>query len=95
LRQHVDNRRARVAGGKVVYFVDEFFAHRAEILARLGSQTQDHIEVVATADEPETESIERRVSALIEGGFNQLVTIVAIRGGITLDTAKAVAVDFH
>jgi 3-deoxy-alpha-D-manno-octulosonate 8-oxidase len=90
LRQHVNSRRARAAG-KVVYFVDEFFAHRAETLARLGTQAQDHIEVVATTDEPETESIDRRVSALIQGGFDQPLSIVALGGGITLDTAKAVA----
>ncbi len=93
LRQQLDGRRARAAGGtgKVVYFVDEYFAGRAETLARLGAQAQDRIEFVATADEPETESIDRRVSALREAGFDRPLTIVALGGGITLDTAKAAA----
>ena len=95
LSGHVDIRRAQAtkAGGetKVVYLIDEFFADRPEIIARLGAKTTDRIEFVSTQDEPKTEAIDQRVASLIEAGFSRPASLVALGGGITLDTAKAVA----
>jgi 3-deoxy-alpha-D-manno-octulosonate 8-oxidase len=95
LPEHVNNRRARAAAAgresTVVYIVDEFFADRPGILARLGAEAHDRIEFVSTGNEPETESIDRRVAGIVEAGFAKPATLVGLGGGITLDTAKAVA----
>lgn len=76
---------------RVVYVIDEFFADKPKILARLGAEASDRIEFVSTQDEPKTESIDDRVTALVEAGFSRPATIVGVGGGITLDTTKAVA----
>ena len=95
LPKHVNARRARATGtggeNKVVYIVDEFFSDRPETLARLGAESRDRIEFVSIRDEPKTESIDQRVAGLIGAGFSKPATIVGLGGGITLDTAKAVA----
>lgn len=95
LPKHVGTRRdcAAKAGGerKVIYIIDEFFSSQPDILARLGAESQDRIEFVSTQDEPKTESIDQRVAGLIDAGFSRPATIVGLGGGITLDTAKAVA----
>jgi 3-deoxy-alpha-D-manno-octulosonate 8-oxidase len=93
LCSHIDRRRTRAeeANRKVIYFVDEFFCNRTEILSRLGALPEDRIEFVTTAHEPETESIDNRILELRNAGFEKPLTIVALGGGITLDTAKAAA----
>jgi 3-deoxy-alpha-D-manno-octulosonate 8-oxidase len=95
VKVHVDKRRGMARGNgtdmRAVYFIDEFFRDRNETIARIGAGDGDRVEFVETADEPETESIDRRVAALHSAGHTQPCTIVAIGGGITLDTAKAVA----
>ncbi len=85
--------RSREAGGdgKAVFIVDEFFADRPDTLAQLGAGPGDRIEFIPTADEPKTDAIDRRVADLKSAGFSAPATIVGMGGGITLDTAKALA----
>jgi 3-deoxy-alpha-D-manno-octulosonate 8-oxidase len=53
--------------------------------------TRDRICFVSTIEEPKTDTIDLLVEALISEGFSTPATIVGMGGGITLDTAKAVA----
>lgn len=82
---------ASTAEKKVIYVVDEFFANQSEIMAKLRPDSQDHIEFISTQHEPTTDGIDRLVCRLIESGFSKPAAIVGLGGGITLDTAKAVA----
>jgi len=79
------------AEAKVVFIVDGFFEKKPDMMARLGAEAQDCIEFVSTIDEPTTLGIDERVARLIETDFSKPATIVGLGGGITLDTAKAVA----
>lgn len=92
---HVDKRReiAREAGAddRAVYLVDEFFESSEGFVSLLGSRHEDHVAYVGTADEPTTDSIDKLTAKLIAEGFSNPATIVGVGGGITLDTAKAVA----
>ncbi len=95
LPRHVQARRVQSAktGGesKVLFIIDEFFSGRPDILSRLGAEPRDRTEFVLTRDEPKTEAIDQLVAELVGAGFSRPATIVALGGGVTLDTAKAVA----
>lgn len=95
LKQHLDKRReiARARGEPtcVVFVVDEFFVGSELVREYLGIEAKDHIEFVTTVDEPKTDGIDRIVERLKTSGFSKPATIVGMGGGITLDTAKAVA----
>lgn len=95
LPRHVSRRRQVSAqeGGdpRIVYIVDGFFAERDEVLGRLGLEAGDRTEFVATEDEPTTDGIDALVARLCADGYRRPAAIVALGGGITMDTAKAVA----
>lgn len=95
LSAHVAVRRQLAAGSGrsvgVVYLVDSFFVGRSEIVGRLGSAPGDCIEFVETEKEPTTDGIDRLVARLKASGFGDPATVVGVGGGVTLDTAKAVA----
>ncbi len=84
---------ARSAGddARVLYLIDAFFSNRPELLNRLGASSDDRIEFVSTATEPDTDVIDQRVAMLTTTGWSAPATVIGIGGGITLDTAKAVA----
>ncbi|MBI3773338.1 MAG: iron-containing alcohol dehydrogenase [Gammaproteobacteria bacterium] len=95
LPKHLAVRRDLAAkegeNSNVIYLIDEFFANQKEMLIRVGVNPQDRIEFVSTREEPKTDAIDQRVAALKGAGYSSPVAIVGIGGGITLDTAKAVA----
>lgn len=74
----------------VVYFIDEFFNNK-DFLVDLPIEEDDVVFFVETKDEPKTEFINNYRDKLIVLEKNRPKAIVAIGGGATLDTGKAVA----
>lgn len=74
----------------VIYFIDEFFQNN-ELINKLPIQNNDEIFYVQTKDEPKTQYINKYRDILTEKNKNTPKAIVAIGGGITLDTGKAVS----
>ncbi|MCX6164077.1 MAG: iron-containing alcohol dehydrogenase family protein [Ignavibacteriae bacterium] len=76
--------------GYVVYYIDEFFKSSA-LINKLPICKEDEVFFVQTKDEPKTKFINEFRDILVEEKKNSPKAIVAIGGGATLDTAKAVA----
>jgi len=74
----------------VIYYVDEYFKTN-ELVEKLPINKDDEIFFVQTKDEPKTEFINKFRDMLVEKNKNNPKAIVAIGGGATLDTGKAVA----
>lgn len=91
LAAHVARRRQVGGDGHALYVIDEFFRTRPDVLARIGDLEGDFIEFVATTDEPTTDGIDALVARLRAGGCQTPAVVVAIGGGIAMDTGKAVA----
>ena len=90
---HVEARRTLpgIVDDRVVYIVDEFFTGNDALLEKIGKEDTDLVLYVPTKDEPTTDGIDAIVANIRATGFHAPATIVGIGGGITLDTAKAVA----
>jgi len=95
LAGHVTTRRdlARSQGAdeRVIFVIDQFFRGRKDILSRLPQQDGDVVLIVDTTDEPTTAGIDALVADVRAQGVSIPATIVGFGGGITLDTAKAIA----
>ncbi|NBT36780.1 MAG: iron-containing alcohol dehydrogenase, partial [Actinobacteria bacterium] len=95
LAGHVTTRRdlARAQGAdeRVIFVIDQFFRGRKDILSRLPQQDGDVVLIVDTTDEPTTAGIDALVADVRAQGVSIPATIVGFGGGITLDTAKAIA----
>ena len=74
----------------VVYYIDEYFEN-SELVNKLPIKKEDEIFYVQTKDEPKTQFINNFRDLLVEKNKNNPKAIVAIGGGATLDTGKAVA----
>jgi 3-deoxy-alpha-D-manno-octulosonate 8-oxidase len=74
----------------VVYFIDEFFREKMQILD-LKFRNNDEVYFVETVDEPKTEDIDNFRDKILELEKGLPKVIVGIGGGITLDTGKAVS----
>jgi len=74
----------------VVYFIDEYFKD-SELLRNIPVENQDELFYVQTKDEPKTKFINEFRDILVSKNKNNPKAIVAIGGGCTLDTGKAVA----
>ena len=77
-------------GEYIIYFIDKYFQN-SELLKNIPIQDKDELFFVQTKDEPKTTFINRYRDILVEKNKNIPKAIVAIGGGITLDTGKAVA----
>lgn len=76
--------------GYVVYYIDEYFKDK-ELLESLPLRDSDEVFFVQTKDEPKTEFIDNLKDVLAEKEKSAPKAIVAIGGGATLDTGKAVS----
>jgi 3-deoxy-alpha-D-manno-octulosonate 8-oxidase len=74
----------------VVYYIDEYFKSN-DLLKKLPIFNDDEVFFVQTKDEPKTQFINNFRDVLLERKKNNPKAIVAIGGGATLDTGKAVA----
>jgi len=74
----------------IIYFIDEYFKD-SELLKNISIESQDELFFVQTKDEPKTKFINEFRDILLERNKNNPKAIVAIGGGCTLDTGKAVA----
>lgn len=74
----------------VIYFVDEYFKEN-DIIEKLPIKGEDELFFVQTIDEPKTQFINEFRDILVQKNKNEPKAIVAIGGGCTLDTGKAVA----
>jgi len=73
-----------------IYYIDEYFKN-SELLDSLPIQNDDELFFVQTKDEPKTQFINKFRDILVQRDKNNPKAIVAIGGGTTLDTGKAVA----
>ncbi len=76
--------------GYCIYYIDEYFKE-STLLLQLPLKNQDEIFFVQTIDEPKTSHINAFRDLLIQKNKASPVVIIAIGGGCTLDTGKAVA----
>jgi 3-deoxy-alpha-D-manno-octulosonate 8-oxidase len=74
----------------VVYFIDEYFKSN-DLLKRIPIKNEDVVFFVQTKIEPKTEFMNEYRDILVSKNKNNPKAIVAIGGGCTLDTGKAVA----
>ena len=74
----------------VIYYIDEYFKE-SKLVNKLPIESDDEIFFVQTKDEPKTEFINNFRDILVQKNKNNPKAIVAIGGGATLDTGKAVA----
>lgn len=77
-------------GNYVIYYIDEYFQNK-ELLNKLPLNINDEVFYVQTKDEPKTQFINDFRDILLKKEKSNPKAIVAIGGGSTLDTAKAVA----
>lgn len=94
ISQVAKRREVAIASGsddRAVFLVDEYFKGNDEFVNQLGPRSDDLVAYILTADEPTTDSIDELTAQLVSEGFTNPATIVGVGGGITLDTAKAVA----
>ncbi|CUU69625.1 NADH-dependent butanol dehydrogenase a [Campylobacter hyointestinalis] len=74
----------------VIYYIDEYFKN-SSVLDFLPIKNIDEIFFVQTQSEPETSNIDHFRDILISKNKNKPKAIIAIGGGCTLDTGKAIA----
>ena len=82
--------RREIEDAPVVFLLDHFFAGGG-LMRRLPAEDGDLILMVDTTDEPTTDSVDGFTSRVWEACDREPAAIVAIGGGSTLDTGKAVS----
>ena len=77
--------------GSAIFFVDEFFKSKPEIIEKLYISSGDVTVFVSTKDEPTTEFVDQIAARLSDAGVAHPCAIIGMGGGITMDVAKAVS----
>jgi len=90
LATQLSKRREQSSNGGVVFFIDEFFQYKQDIIELIGHNNRDLLIFVSTTDEPTTDYIDLQVDA-VKNTTQTPTVIVGIGGGITMDVAKAVS----
>jgi len=75
----------------IIFLIDSYFENLRSVINSLNCESSDLVEFVSTASEPTTEDIDALVSKVIQLGFTAPAAIVGMGGGVTMDTAKALA----
>lgn len=88
LKSILDNQKSN--NDYVIYYIDEYF-QKSELFNKLPIQNKDEVFFVQTKDEPKTKFINEFRDILVAKNKNAPKAIVAVGGGATLDTGKAVA----
>jgi 3-deoxy-alpha-D-manno-octulosonate 8-oxidase len=87
----ISNRRSGPSDF-TAFFIDEFFQKDRSLVSSLGLESADFVEFISTKDEPTTDGIDQLMARLkLFSNQKNLFAIVAVGGGSTLDTAKAVS----
>jgi len=90
LPSQLSEQKERQSGSGVVFFVDEFFQEKQDVLNFLEINDNDLLIFVSTTDEPTTDYIDQQVKA-VKSSIPIPLAIVGMGGGITMDVAKAVS----
>jgi len=90
LPSQLSEQREQQSSSGVVFFVDEFFQEKQDILSSLEVNDKDLLTFVTTTDEPTTDYIDQQVEA-VKAFMAAPSAIVGMGGGITMDVAKAVS----
>jgi len=90
LSSQLSKQREQSANRGIVFFVDEFFRDKQEVLNSLGQNDNDQLIFVSTTDEPTTDYIDQQVDT-VRTAISTPCAIVGMGGGITMDVAKAVS----
>jgi 3-deoxy-alpha-D-manno-octulosonate 8-oxidase len=90
LSRLVEARRAAV-GGPAVFVIDRFFAEQPGFGECMGAAPADTVRFVDVSEEPTTDAVDALIDDLRASGTTHPAVIVAVGGGTTLDTGKAIA----
>jgi 3-deoxy-alpha-D-manno-octulosonate 8-oxidase len=80
----------KIDNGYIVYYIDEYFKD-SDLVDKLPINKKDELFFVQTKDEPKTDKIDELKETLVTLNKITPKAIVAIGGGATLDTGKAIA----
>jgi len=90
LSSQLSEQREQQSRSGVVFFVDEYFQEKQDVIGLLEIGEHDLLIFVSTADEPTTDYIDQQAEA-INASMAVPSAIVGMGGGITMDVAKAVS----
>jgi 3-deoxy-alpha-D-manno-octulosonate 8-oxidase len=85
------NSKRKHNSNYVLFFIDEYFEYKIEILKKMNFSALDVKYYVQTKNEPTTDEIDKIVLNLRENKKDSPVAIVGFGGGATMDVAKAVS----
>lgn len=87
----LEKKRIKTSSEKVVFFIDEYFKNNKQFLKSLRIQGTDKIFFINTTSEPTTSKIDEIKLQIINEGYENPSAIVAVGGGSTMDTGKAIS----
>jgi len=91
LSTQLNHLRNKNYDGRVIFFIDEYFQNHKKIINKLDMKNSDDLIFISTTDEPTTEYIDLQCKLVKQKDYTNLVAIIGMGGGITMDVAKAVS----